>query len=159
MSARTNSPGQSNPNARNSNGAAAGPSRDGSDRDRFGCTSIRERKKQFFDPIDSYATELAEKITKGDSEGLKKLLDFFSSKCVRWSYLNLLGLMLQRPNIQRPVTIREARNLGHYKKKDVTAATILVPHVVESGVALGKPGEAGTPNPSEEAWRSSAVGE
>jgi hypothetical protein len=160
MSARTNSPGQSNPSARNStgsngNGAAAGPSRDGSDRDRFGYISIRERKKQFFDPIDSYATELAEKITKGDSEGLKKLLDFFSSKCVRWSYLNLLGLMLQRPNIQRPVTIREARNLGHYKKKGVTAATILVPHVVELRVDPGQPGKPGTPNSGVEAWRPS----
>ena len=92
--------------------------------------SPREQKKEFFDRIEGYATELADKLTRGDPEDLKRLLEFFSSKCTRWSYLNLLGLMLQRPGIQRPVTIGEARNFGHYKRRDVTPATILVPHVV-----------------------------
>ena len=64
---------------------------------------------------------------------LQQLLDFFSAgmKCSRWSYWNLVGLIRQRPDIQRPVTIREAAGFGHYRKRGVNPVAILVPRVIE----------------------------
>ena len=95
--------------------------------------AILADKRKHLDSIDTYIIELAEKLNKGDSKGLQQLLDFFGagSKCSRWSYWNLLGLVRQRPDIQRPATIQEAAEAGHFVKREVKPIAILVPRVIE----------------------------
>jgi hypothetical protein len=94
--------------------------------------SLRE-KRAHLDSIEAHIFELAERLTQGDQKPLQKVLDFFGTgrKCSRWSYWNLVGLLAQRPDLQRPVTIREAAEVGHYKKSNVKPAAIFVPRVVE----------------------------
>jgi hypothetical protein len=95
--------------------------------------SLRE-KHAHLDSIENHIIELAEKLNQGDQKALQQVLDFFGTgrKCARWSYWNLLGLLRQRPDLQRPVTIREAAEVGHYVKRGVRPAAILVPRVIES---------------------------
>ena len=90
-------------------------------------------KRQHLDSIDAYTLELAEKLNKGDHKALQQVLDFFGTgrKCARWSYWNLIGLLRQRPDIQRPVTVRAAAEVGHYVRRGVKPVAILVPRVIE----------------------------
>src|SRR6202008_781784 len=90
-------------------------------------------KRQHLDSIEKYIIELAENLNKGDHKPLQQLLDFFGAgrKCSRWSYWNLIGLLRQRPDIQRPGKIREAAEVGHYVRRGVDPAAILVPRVIE----------------------------
>ena len=94
--------------------------------------SLRD-KRAHLDSIEKHITDLAEKLNQGDQKALQQVLDFFGTgrKCARWSYWNLLGLLRQRPDLQRPVTIREAAEVGHYVKRGVMPAAILVPRVIE----------------------------
>ena len=104
-------------------GASAGRSREASLKD----------KRAHLNSIEEHITELAEKLNQGDQKAFQHVLDFFGAgrKCSRWSYWNLLGLLRQRPDLQRPVTIREAAEVGHYLKRGVKPAAIFVPRVIE----------------------------
>ena len=90
-------------------------------------------RRAHLDSIEKHITDLAEKLNQGDQKALQQVLDFFGTgrKCARWSYWNLLGLLRQRPDLQRPATIREAAEVGHYVKRGVMPAAILVPRVIE----------------------------
>jgi len=90
-------------------------------------------KRAHLNSIEDHITELAEKLNQGNQKAFQQVLNFFGTgrKCVRWSYWNLLGLLRQRPDLQRPATIREAAEVGHYVKRGVMPAAILVPRVIE----------------------------
>jgi hypothetical protein len=90
-------------------------------------------KRTHLDLIEVHISQLAEELNHGNQKALQQVLDFFGAgrKCARWSYWNLLGLLRQRPDLQRPVTIREAAEVGHYLKRGVKPAAIFVPRVVE----------------------------
>jgi hypothetical protein len=60
-------------------------------------------------------------------------MNFFSSLASKWSMTNTIGLFIQKPDIQRPVTIREAeKKFGHKPKRGVRWASILVPCIPRS---------------------------
>lgn len=84
-------------------------------------------KKRYLDRIDSFLHDLLNDLSKDDPAGLKRLLDFYSTKFQRWSPSNIVGIFLQKPKCERPVTVSEAKKLGHTVKPGVPRATILVP--------------------------------
>lgn len=93
----------------------------------------KERKQEFFQRTDAFCKTLIDEIQAGhDPDRLKDMMKFFSSKFTSWSACNILGLYLQKPNIHRPITIREAKNLQHTVKPGVRPASILVPCVARS---------------------------
>ena len=84
-------------------------------------------KRTHLDLIEVHISQLAEELNHGNQKALQQVLDVFGAgrKCARWTYWNLLGLLRQRPDLQRPVTIREAAEVGHYLKRGVVAQTSL----------------------------------
>jgi hypothetical protein len=84
-------------------------------------------KKRYLDQIDSFLNDLLRDLQKDDPNGLKRLLDFYSTKFQRWSPSNIIGIFIQKPACERPVTVSEVKALGHTIKPGVPRATILVP--------------------------------
>jgi hypothetical protein len=84
-------------------------------------------KKRYLDQIDSFLKDLLRDLQKDDPNGLKRLLDFYSTKFQRWSPSNIIGIFIQKPACERPVTVSEVKALGHTIKPGVPRATILVP--------------------------------
>jgi hypothetical protein len=84
-------------------------------------------KKRYLDKIDSFLDDLLNDLKKNDRAGLKRLLDFYSTKFQRWSPRNIVGIFIQKPRCERPVTVSEAKALGHTIKPGVPRAAILVP--------------------------------
>jgi Zn-dependent peptidase ImmA (M78 family) len=74
-----------------------------------------------------HVEELIREIQRGNPEKLKAMLDFFSTKASRWSLNNLIALYVQKPYLERPITINEAKELGRYPVRGTKLACILVP--------------------------------
>jgi len=95
--------------------------------DSRGLRAQKDRKKEFFDRTEQFCNKLIAEMAAGDSSRLQQMMSFFSSKAAKWSATNIMGLYLQRPSIHRPVTVSEAKALGHWPKKGIRCAEILVP--------------------------------
>ncbi len=86
-----------------------------------------ERKEALTESIAGFCRDLAQKVEKGDPSVLKRMLDVYAGAARRWSHNNLVTIITQKPAIVRPVTISEARALGHFPAKGSKAAFIFVP--------------------------------
>lgn len=64
------------------------------------------------------------------AERMQKILEFYAPKASRWSFQNTLLVHMQKGGCNYPVTVSEARKLGHEPKEDAKKASILVPVIV-----------------------------
>jgi hypothetical protein len=62
-------------------------------------------------------------------------LSFFARIANRWSAPNAVAIYAQRPGIQNPVTIDQAKQLGHKIKPGTKAITILEPTAIDEKLA------------------------
>lgn len=85
------------------------------------------QKEAIKDGIAGFCNELASAADKRDPAMLAKLLDVYASAARRWSNNNLCAILAQKPNIGKPVTLSEARKVGHFPKKEAKPAAIFVP--------------------------------
>lgn len=81
--------------------------------------------------LDSDAAVIGEIFADADSEQAREkvqaMLDFFAPKASRWSMQNSRLVAMQKPGCEYPVTVGEARKLGHRVKEGAQCASILVP--------------------------------
>jgi len=84
-------------------------------------------KKRYLDQIANFLNDSLRDLQKDDPTGLKRLLDFYSTKFQRWSPSNIVGIFIQKPACERPVTVSEVKALGHTIKPGLPRAAILVP--------------------------------
>jgi hypothetical protein len=68
-------------------------------------------------------------------EALHAFLSFFARIANRWSAPNAVAIYAQRPGIRNPVTIDQARQLGHTIKQGTKAITILEPTAIDEKLA------------------------
>lgn len=86
-----------------------------------------EVKESLRKGIVASCNELMEDIAKGSSAKLARLVDFYACKAHKWSANNLMAVLSQKPEIGKPVTLKEARKLSHFPNSDAKPAYIFVP--------------------------------
>lgn len=105
----------------------------------------RSRKQRFNDSDRDLINRLADQIAEKDYSELQKVYDFWTSRVGKYSRLNVFGLYLQNPDMQRPVTLREMRKHGHKLKKGAKVYEIIRPIFLkldaEGNVIKGKKSE------------------
>src|SRR5246127_648042 len=94
----------------------------------------KQRKEALKEAVSNYFQELIAEIKQNDPAKLRALLEFYAGKVQRWSSRNLMAIRVQKPDIQRPVTASEAKELGHIPRRGARKASIWVP-VFERGAA------------------------
>ena len=92
----------------------------------------KQRKEALKEAVADYFQDLIREIQQNDPAKLRALLEFYAGKVQRWSSRNLMAIRVQKPDIQRPVTASEARELGHVPRRGARKASIWVP-VFERG--------------------------
>src|SRR6266446_3186853 len=92
---------------------------------------LRERKTgALVDLVSERCREVS-----GSKESLRSFLSFFARIANRWSAPNALAIYGQRPDIQNPITIDQAKKLGHTIKPGTTAISILEPAAIDEKLA------------------------
>ncbi len=86
-----------------------------------------ELKEGLLKKVEESCQALIADVEQGSSEKLEKMLSFFASRAHRWSANNLMMVLAQKRDIGKPVTIKEARSLGHTPKPGAVPAHIFVP--------------------------------
>jgi hypothetical protein len=92
---------------------------------------LRERKT---DALLSLVSDKCMEVN-GSNEARRSFLSFFARIANRWSAPNAVAIYGQRPNIHNPVTIDEAKQLGHTIKPGTKAITILEPLAIDEKLA------------------------
>lgn len=67
----------------------------------------------------------------GSNETRQSFLRFFARIAKRWSAPNAVAIYGQRPDIQNPITIEQAKQLGHTIKSGTKAISILEPLAID----------------------------
>jgi hypothetical protein len=93
------------------------------------ASSDKERQRRVTDAIEARCMEVLEALMVRDTSKIEELLAFFgrNGKAARWTNNNLMTILVQKPNIQRPVTKKEAEALGHTPIQGASLASIFVP--------------------------------
>ena len=88
-----------------------------------------EREKIVSERIDKACNDILEGLKDNDPTKLKELMEFYGAggKAARWSVNNLFAIFVQKRDIQRPVTTREAKALGHTIMAGASLASIFIP--------------------------------
>lgn len=92
---------------------------------------LRERKT---DALVNLVSRKSEEVS-ASREALHTFLKFFARIANRWSAANALAIYGQRPDIKYPVTIEQAKKLGHSIKPGTTAISILEPTAIDEKIA------------------------
>src|SRR6516162_8943028 len=92
----------------------------------------KQRKEALKEAVADCFGDLIREIQQNDPAKLRALLEFYAGKVQRWSSRNLMAIRVQKPDIQRPVTASEAKELGHIPRRGARKASIWVP-VFERG--------------------------
>jgi exoribonuclease II len=92
---------------------------------------LRERKTSVLVDL---VKEKAGEVTRS-KESLDSFLTFFSRIANRWSAPNAVAIYGQRPEIKNPVTIEQAKELGHTIKPGTKAISVLEPLAIDEKMA------------------------
>jgi hypothetical protein len=92
---------------------------------------LRERKTGAL--VDLVSKKCGE--VSGSKESLHSFLRFFARIANRWSAPNAMAIYGQRPEIKNPITVEQAKKLGHSIKPGTTAISILEPTVIDQKLA------------------------
>jgi hypothetical protein len=92
---------------------------------------LRERKT---DALLSLVSAKCEDVN-GSNEKRQSFLNFFARIANRWSAPNAVAIYGQRPDIQNPITIEQAKQLGHTVKPGTRAISILEPLAIDEKMA------------------------
>ena len=65
----------------------------------------KKRKAVLKEAVSAYFDELIGEIQNADPTKMRALLDFYAGKVTRWSSRKLLAIRVQKPDIQRAVTL------------------------------------------------------
>jgi hypothetical protein len=83
------------------------------------------------DRNEQFVKDLASEIQRNDFSGIDNLMEFYATNAGRWSHNNIMGLYLQNPDLEKPVTIREVAKFGHTLKDCANKLSILVPITIK----------------------------
>ena len=92
---------------------------------------LRERKTGALVDLISKKCEEA----NGSKESLHSFLRFFARISNRWSAPNAMAIYGQRPDVENPITVDQAKKLGHSIKPGTKAISILVPTAIDEKLA------------------------
>jgi hypothetical protein len=92
---------------------------------------LRERKTGAL--VNLVSTKCRE--VNSSNEALHAFLSVFARIANRWSAPNAVAIYGQRPGIRNPVTIDQAKQLGHTIKPGTKAITILEPTAIDEKLA------------------------